>query len=90
MPSTSLDVNLAQTPAQIDRPMPQNLEAEAALLSAMIWNQEALQECLIELVPEEAGSFEPICFLDAGREYLRRLAQHHKAVDQERKEKDVR
>ena len=53
MPSPSLDVNPAQTPAQIDRPMPQNLEAEAALLSAMIWNQEALQECLIELVPED-------------------------------------
>ena len=53
MPSPSLDVNLAQTLAQIDRPMPQNLEAEAALLSAMIWNQEALQECLIELVPED-------------------------------------
>ncbi|MBQ6326577.1 MAG: glycoside hydrolase [Clostridia bacterium] len=28
----------------------------------------------IELVPEEAGSFEPICFLDAGREYLRQTA----------------
>ncbi len=54
MPHSFDDVNLAHAPiARADRPMPQNLEAEQALLSAMIWNQEALQECLIELTPED-------------------------------------
>ena len=54
MPKPYDDVNLAQaTAARADRPMPQNLEAEQAVLSAMIWNQEALQECLIELVPDD-------------------------------------
>ena len=54
MPGSFDDVNLAQAPvAHADRPMPQNLEAEQALLSAMIWNQDALQECLIELEPDD-------------------------------------
>ena len=54
MPSPYDDVNLAQAPiARADRPMPQNLEAEQAVLSAMIWNQDALQECLIELTPDD-------------------------------------
>ena len=54
MPASYDDVNLAQAPiARADRPMPQNLEAEQAVLSAMIWNQEALQECLIELEADD-------------------------------------
>ncbi|RVU96642.1 replicative DNA helicase [Coriobacteriales bacterium OH1046] len=53
MPSLIDDINPARVPAHADRPMPQNIEAEQALLSAMIWSQDALQECLIELVPDD-------------------------------------
>jgi len=53
MPSHIDDINPVHVPAHADRPMPQNIEAEQALLSAMIWNQDALQECLIELAPED-------------------------------------
>ena len=53
MPQSSYDVNPTRMTANENAVMPQDPEAEASVLSAMMVSSEALQECLIELEPDD-------------------------------------
>ncbi|WP_241147304.1 replicative DNA helicase [Olsenella sp. An285] len=53
MAQSSYDVNPTRMTANENAVMPQDPEAEASVLSAMMVSSEALQECLIELEPED-------------------------------------
>ena len=53
MAQSEYDVNPTRMRASQDAVMPQDPEAEASVLSAMMVSAEALQECLIELVPDD-------------------------------------
>lgn len=53
MAQSEYDVNPTRMRANQDAVMPQDPEAEASVLSAMMVSSEALQECLIELDPDD-------------------------------------
>ncbi len=53
MPQSSYEMNPTRMTAGEGGSMPQDAEAEASVLSAMMVSAEALQECLIELEPED-------------------------------------
>ena len=53
MAQSEYDVNPTRMRANQDAAMPQDPEAEASVLSAMMVSTEALQECLIELAPDD-------------------------------------
>ena len=53
MAQSEYDVNPTRMRASQDAVMPQDPEAEASVLSAMMVSSEALQECLIELDPDD-------------------------------------
>lgn len=53
MAQSEYDVNPTRMRANQDAAMPQDPEAEASVLSAMMVSTEALQECLIELTPDD-------------------------------------
>ena len=53
MAQSSYDVNPTRMTANENAVMPQDPEAEASVLSAMMVSSEALQECLIELEPDD-------------------------------------
>lgn len=53
MAQSEYDVNPTRMRATQDAVMPQDPEAEASVLSAMMVSSEALQECLIELDPDD-------------------------------------
>ncbi len=53
MDTTEYDVNPTRMTAQTDAAMPQDPEAEASVLSAMMISPEALQECLIDLESDD-------------------------------------
>ena len=53
MAQDGYDINPTQMTATSDVAMPQDPEAESSVLSAMIISQDVLQECLIELEPDD-------------------------------------
>ena len=53
MAQSSYDVNPTRMTANENAVMPQDPEAEASVLSAMMVSAEALQECLIDLEPDD-------------------------------------
>ena len=53
MPSHELGVNPTRMTQGAGQSMPQDLEAETSVLSAMMVSQDVLQECLIELEPDD-------------------------------------
>ena len=53
MAQDGYDINPTQMTATSDVAMPQDPEAESSVLSAMMISQDVLQECLIELEPDD-------------------------------------
>ncbi len=53
MPQSSHEMNPTRMTSVEGAPMPQDLEAEASVLSAMMVSADALQECLIDLAPDD-------------------------------------
>ena len=53
MPQSSYEMNPTRMTVNEGAAMPQDPEAEASVLSAMMVSSEALQECLIELEPDD-------------------------------------
>ena len=53
MAQDGYDINPTQMTATSDGAMPQDPEAESSVLSAMMISQDVLQECLIELEPDD-------------------------------------
>ena len=53
MPSDDYDINPTRMTVSEPGVMPQDREAESSVLSAMMISPDALQECLIELTPDD-------------------------------------
>ena len=80
MAQDGYDINPTQMTATSDVAMPQDPEAESSVLSAMMISQDVLQECLIELEPDDFYIPSNRKIYLAMREHLESIAEGVRSV----------